>query len=79
MKFYRADLRGESGTSFGFEWFTSKRDAVSKAKEWLTTPPLNGGLLDDTATAEIEEFEIAPTKAGILSALNRYAAHPDNG
>jgi hypothetical protein len=71
MKFYSVHRTTEAGASAGYEWFTSKRKADAAATKWRTDNP------DETAT--VGEWEIEPTKAGILAALNLHASHPDNG
>ena len=67
MKFYRVHFvnHAEMGSQ-GYEFFTSKRAAEKKAREY-------------GPTAEVEEIQVTPTRAGILDALNRYGSHPDNG
>ena len=73
MKFYRVHTCVECSTSSGYEFFTNKADAERAVREWTTGEALR------TDTAEIDVIEITPTKAGILHALNTYAAHADNG
>jgi hypothetical protein len=73
MKFYRVHVTVECGVSTGYEYFTSKYGAARAVREW----EIHRG--EETGSAEIEVIEIAPTKAGILHALNAYAAHADNG
>lgn len=75
MKFYQLHLTHEAGTSVGFRWFTSKREAESHLANWRRNSP--GDVQDQTG--EITPVNIEPTRAGILKALNRYANHPDNG
>lgn len=71
MRFYRVHYGIEHGNSAGYGWFTSCREADTKAKAWIDENP--------DELAEVRIIEIKPTKAGILSALSLYASHPDNG
>jgi hypothetical protein len=74
MKFYRVAYHNEQdpAESAGFAWFTNRRDALAAAKSQQADGP-------DAKSAEPEMIEVAPTKTGILKALNDYASHPDNG
>jgi hypothetical protein len=72
MKFYRVRHYVEGGSSGGFSWCTTKRDALKAAAEHHKMCPAE-------QPSEIEEIDIRPTKNGLLSALNQYADHPDNG
>lgn len=77
FKFYRVHYKGEPGTSSGFEWYTSLETAKRRARDFKRQ---HEGIADtNEATTTIEVIKITPTKAGILAALNSYAAHPDNG
>lgn len=73
MKFYRVHLYSETEGSFGFEWYTSKRDAEGAANDFIRRND------DQCPDPEIDEVEIKPTKKGILYALECYGTHPDNG
>lgn len=76
MKFYQLHKIHEAGTSAGFEYFTNKKEAQRAVIDWL------GDTEESVCDAEgsvILEIEIEPTKQGVLSALNRWAKHPDNG
>lgn len=70
MRFYRVHAEVEGGISGGFGWHTAKSKAEREARKLAKAggPP-----------CEVEVVEVTPTKAGILRALRRYAAHPDNG
>jgi hypothetical protein len=71
MKFYRVHARIDNGSSAGFEFFRTKKEALVKMRE-LTIP-------GDIDTPELEEITVTPTKAGILRILNNLADHADNG
>jgi hypothetical protein len=75
MKFYQLHRTHEAGESAGYEYFTGKREAESALATWRRNRP--GPDQDHQGT--ITPIEIEPTKPGILRALNRYAAHADNG
>lgn len=68
MKLYRNHVARGGDESCGYEFFTSKAEAVRAARGYA-----------DKAISVAEPIEITPTKAGIISALNKYAGHPDNG
>jgi hypothetical protein len=70
MKFYRVHAQ-TSGESYGFEWFTNKREAEKRLREF------QHGNDDDSS--ELHEIAIYPSKTGILRALTMYASHADNG
>jgi hypothetical protein len=74
MRFYRNHYHCEGGASGGFTWFTTKAEAIRDAREHD-----DGEDEGDKTDPIAEPIDIAPTKAGILHALNRYADHPDNG
>lgn len=73
MRFYRVETRTEGGNSAGIRWFTSKREAEAYRRENMDPNE------PDNNPDEVEMVDIEPTKAGILRALCRWAAHPDNG
>lgn len=75
MRFYRVHDYSPFEGSGGFEFFTSKAEALKRALE-LYDPERHG---DDKSTIDIEVVDVTPTKNGILSALNVWASHPDNG
>lgn len=72
MKFYRVRYHTDHGSSAGFKWFSSSReahqDAVNYDKENPKEEPCTVALI-----------EIHPSKDAILRALNFHASHPDNG
>jgi hypothetical protein len=74
MKLYQLHRTHEAGSSAGFEYFASKREAEKAVRDWRNQ--VNDPVLDG---ATVQEIEVEPTRAGILSALNRYAGHPNNG
>jgi hypothetical protein len=71
MLFYHTTKTTEGGNSATSEWFTNKREAEKCAAQWVKDNP--------DEWARIYEWEIEPTKQGILRALNLHASHPDNG
>ncbi|RPI40406.1 MAG: hypothetical protein EHM67_09435 [Hyphomicrobiaceae bacterium] len=75
MKFYRLHLSETGEGSHGYRFFTTKRDALAVARDWKRNESDEAGCYD----TEIDVIRIAPTKASILAALNRYAKHNDNG
>jgi hypothetical protein len=75
MKFYQLRLTHEAGESAGYQYFTNRREAKTALAAWCKNSP--GDVQDQQG--EIAAIEIKPTKAGICRALNRYAAHADNG
>ena len=72
MRLYQVHFRAESGMSVGCEYFTSHVKAKKAVAEYLA------GESDDPS-ATIEAITVAPSKQGILDALNSHASHPDNG
>lgn len=66
MRFYRVENYNDHDSSLGFEWFVNRKAAEAAAAALGTQ-------------RDVEVVEITPTKAGILKALESYAAHPDNG
>ena len=75
MRIYVLDKRAEAGTSFGYEFFTSKREAVKAFREWMGTE--EEGVLD-RETTKIAQYDIELTKEGVLRALRLLATHPNN-
>ena len=74
MRIYRVHLLAEAGTSFGFEYFRTKTEALASVKNWKEQNDK-----DDTASGKLEKLEFEISGAGLLHALRRYATHPDNG
>jgi hypothetical protein len=72
MRFYRVHRYNGSDGSFGYEFYTNRREADEAARKWQA----NDG---DGHLSTPEEIEIAPTKAAILAALRDLASHPNNG
>lgn len=72
MRLYRVHYFSDYGQSAGFEFFRTKREANAALIRFLDPD-------DDSRSGKIGEVEFAPTKAGVLDLLNRYADHPDNG
>lgn len=76
MKIYRLDKRGEAGVSFGFEYFTTIKEARKACRDWM------GDDEESICNAEgtdIVAIEVTPTKPGIMRVLKQWATHPDNG
>jgi hypothetical protein len=71
MRFYRVHLMEDSGVSAGFEWFISENKARKRAKSWEG--------VKSTMSATVESVDIELTEDGVLTALNKYASHNDNG
>jgi hypothetical protein len=78
MRFYQLHRLQSAGESAGYEFFRTKRQAEKAKREWLVPPPDNPAWLE-LAAAEIKIITVTPTRAGIVAALNRHAAHADNG
>lgn len=82
MRFYKVSIVDEGDGNKGAEWFRTKREAERCARKKTYYSPRDPSCLYDMTvnqTAEVEAVDITPTKAGILTALRRYASHPDNG
>ena len=73
MKFYRLEMQTVKDVHLGYAFFTSRAEAEKSSRQFLAD------YADDTPSVEVEEIHIEPTRAGILSALSLYAAHPNNG
>lgn len=76
MKFYRLHQIADDGSSAGYEFFTDKRLAEVALRAMRKQI---GGDPVPSIPNEIDIIEINPTKKGILTALNQYASHADNG
>ncbi|MBO0715720.1 MAG: hypothetical protein J2P55_00085 [Rhizobiales bacterium] len=74
MRLYRVSLRSEDDGSAGFAFCASQREAAKAISAFKALDP--GAA---TRHADVEPFDVIPTKAGILAALNKYGGHPDNG
>jgi hypothetical protein len=72
MRLYKVHFMEDSGTSEGFEYFASQ---VKAKKEAATYRAGEGNDLSTT----IEVITVAPSKQGILDALNSHASHAENG
>jgi hypothetical protein len=84
MRFYRVHYLVDNGSSGGYEFFTSAREAQQAKRkhdkalrEWNAEHDI--GPEHDIDKAEIEEIKVKPDKYGILRTLNIYASHPNNG
>lgn len=71
MKIYRVHIRNASGRSVEYRYFASKREAKAYLRENTAKQAIQEGDLDT--------LSCLPTRSEILSTLNIYASHPDNG
>lgn len=69
MTIYKISTRHNFDEHSGYYFYS----ALAEAKKEQCRQKKNGCQCD------IEKVEVAPTKKGIISALNRHASHPDNG
>lgn len=68
MKIYvNSYRRKDGGEHAGYRYFGGKREALVEARE------------HDHLETKTDSFDIPRTKKGIISALNQYGGHPDNG
>lgn len=72
MKLYRNHYSVEGGSSGGFSWHTTIRDAKASA---VTVEKANKEKPHTVA----ELIELKPGKEAMVRFLNNYAGHPDNG
>jgi hypothetical protein len=94
MRFYQVHLWSEQDSSEGFEYFTTKKEALARKREWESrevafdmyrwpgVDEVFGPFEPDELiefTAILKVIDIEPNKRGILDALNDFASHPDNG
>jgi hypothetical protein len=70
MKIYRVAWSDAVGESRGYSFHSSRRDASIDCKRMLKA---NGSI------GQVRVVNVAPTRRGIISALNKLAGHPDNG
>lgn len=90
MRFYQVHLWNGEDSSQGFEYFTTKKEALACKREYLAQKVL--AIMDDIDgndfglvqgfirfEATVVVIEIKPNKQGILDALRDFANHPDNG
>lgn len=73
MKLYRVESFDNDDSSMGFVWFTSKKQVLDFCKQ---TEDEEERPDEDIVTVDIP---LPLTKKSLLSILNKYAAHPDNG
>ena len=71
-KLYKVHFKSERDSSCGFEFFSSRREAAKSKAEWIAED-------EDDRSTEIEEFNVSPTKAGIMQLLRDHARHARNG
>jgi uncharacterized protein (DUF2461 family) len=73
MRLYRVHFLIDNGASAGFSWHSSRANALKAAREAVKDNP------DDYEEfPQIEQVWVEMSRRGALSALNRYANHPDN-
>lgn len=72
MKFYRVALYCDFGVSAGYEFTLTRKEAERIGRE-------HSASLDESAGYVVESVEVSPGRLGIISALRKYASHPDNG
>ena len=90
MRFYQVHLWNEDDGSNGFEYFTTKKEALARKREYVAQKFLEDmedsdgndtglvqGFIKFEATVEV--IDIEPNKRGILEALWEFASHPNNG
>jgi len=80
MTFYRVRYSTEGGSSAGYSWHTSRRDADRALAAAIANDPAE--YADDARVRmedRIQPVTITPTKAGILAALRQFASHEQNG
>ena len=73
MTIWRISIVAADGDHKGYHYVGSSHkelDARFKALE---------KIWGNDAKLELERFEVKPGKQGILSALNKFGGHPDNG
>lgn len=70
MKIYRVAIYNHQEGHQGFSYHSSKSAAASAIRE---------AIQNGHTGSETEEIEVTTTKAGIISALNQYGGHADNG
>ena len=74
MKLYRVTHYTVADGHQGYTWHTSKAEADREAKAWhKAQDPMDGPRVS------VAPVDIETNKAGLVDALNKYAAHPDNG
>lgn len=73
MKIYRVQPRDNYDESQGYVYFSSKRKANKFKVKCKYDAPNN------TTDILVEEIEFSLNKKGVLTLLNRWASHPDNG
>ena len=73
MTIYRAAYYSHRDGSEGYSFHASKEEAKEKVKRFKS---LTGTDFDHT---DIEVIHVIPTKPNIISCLNNYASHNNNG
>jgi predicted secreted protein len=78
MKLYRVHLRVDGGSSAGYVWRTSYREALKVARaDYEEDPTQFSGDYDPGRS--IQTVTVVLSKPGILAALQQFASYPDNG
>lgn len=73
MRLYRVGARDDFEEHQGYEYFSSKREALKYVKNFNEYAPLCAMPI------EVEETTFEMTKKGIIGLLTEWASHPDNG
>jgi hypothetical protein len=73
MRIYSVSLWEGSDGHRGFAWFSSRRAAEQRSRQWTEE---NDGF---EATGEITAHDVELTRGGLLRFLSLHASHPDNG
>lgn len=85
MKIYKVHIRRVGYESDGFEYFTIKSAAEKRQRE--SNIEVTGNVdFDDEETKvqsftpdRVEEMDIELNKTGVMTLLQLWASHPDNG
>ena len=77
LRLYRNSLWEEVYCHAGFTWHATKAEAIAsfEADLQLGVTEAPGEGMSKVA----EEFDVSPTKAGIIEFLNKVASYNDNG
>lgn len=73
MKLYRVNRRTDGGTSGGFSFHSSMKDAKREAARYQRE------MEPDEELPEIDVIEFECSKGGVLRLLNYWACHANNG
>lgn len=79
MKVYRIAISIDHGSSGGFKFFSSKREAARWRREKKKQIKEDPASYQFAELGETKCLEIGKRKSDVISFLNIYAGHPDNG